>query len=109
MRLSELKPEWLKRTADDRFQRVDTIAEADGIIFVCPKCYADNGMQRPGVHSVICWSPRVPQTTSPTPGRWELVGSSFEDLTLVAGSSSVALTNGCKAHFFIRSGEIVDA
>jgi hypothetical protein len=28
------------------------------------------------------------------------------DITLVAGSSSVLLTGGCQAHFFVRGGQI---
>ncbi len=35
-------------------------------------------------------------------------GTGIADLTLVAGSSSVALQGGCKAHFFVRDGAIVD-
>lgn len=76
-------------------------------MFVCPKCFAANDHKRPGVHSIICWDPSVPQTVFPNPGRWELVGDSFENLTLRAGSSSILLTGpGCQAHFFITNGEI---
>jgi hypothetical protein len=46
---------------------------------------------------------------SPTPGRWDFQGTGLQDLTLVAGSSSVLLTGGCRAHFFVRDGEIVGA
>jgi hypothetical protein len=110
MRLVDLEPQFLARTDDRHFHYVDTIAEADGLIFVCPKCFAANGFKRPGVHSIICWAPSVPQTTSPTPGRWSLLGTGFADLTLVAGSDSVLLTGeGCAAHFYVRDGAIVDA
>lgn len=107
MKLIDLEPEFLKRTDDTHWHRVDALAEADGIIFVCPKCFAANGKQRPGIHSVICWQPHVPQTTSPKPGRWSFKGTGVADLTLVAGSSSIHLTGpGCGAHFFIENGEI---
>jgi hypothetical protein len=107
MTLLELEAEFLKWIDDSSFRRIESIAEADGIIFVCPKCFAANGNKRPGVHSVICWSPSVPQTTRPVPGRWNLVGTSLNDLSLVAGSSSVLLTGpGCGAHFFVRNGRI---
>lgn len=107
MKLVDLEAEFLKRTDDSHFHRAASIAEADGIIFVCPKCYAANGNSRIGVHSVICWSPSVPQTTRPVPGRWNLVGTSLADLSLVAGSSSVLLLGpGCGAHFFVRNGQI---
>jgi len=107
MRLIELEPQLLKREDASHFRNVATLAEADGIRFLCPKCFAAN--KGPiGTHGIICWSPSVPQDTRPTPGRWSLQGAGFDDLTLVAGSSSVALTGGCAAHFFVRNGEIID-
>ena len=107
MRLAELNPRFLKVVTDKEFHRIDTVAEADGILFLCPVCFQKNGGSV-GTHSVICWSPKIGQNVPPTPGRWNLVGSGYDDLTLVAGSSSVALTgDGCKAHFFIRNGEII--
>lgn len=109
MTLLELEPQFLKRNDDTHFQEVDTLAEADGIQFVCPKCLENNGMVRAGVHSIVCWAPSVPQTTQPGPGRWNMQGTSFRDLSLVAGSSSVLLTGegGCHAHFFVTNGEII--
>jgi hypothetical protein len=107
MLLSDLEPQFLKREDNHRFQCVATLAEADGIKFLCPKCFtANNGAI--GTHGVICWSPSVPQDTRPTPGRWEMQGTGIDDLTLVAGSSSVALKGGCEAHFFVRNGAIKD-
>ena len=109
MRLSDLEPKYLKREPRDdreiwRWDGVE-LAEADGIEFLCPKCFAEN--QGPvGTHVVICWRPRVPASLSPGPGRWELVGTGFEDLSLVAGSSSVALRGGCNAHFLVQNGAI---
>ena len=104
MRLSELQPKFMKWTDDTYWHETDTIEGADGIIFLCPRCFAENGGPV-GTESVICWSPSVPQTTSPKPGRWNLVGTSFEDLSLVAGSSSVLLTG--HAHFHVTNGEII--
>jgi hypothetical protein len=105
--MTQLEPQFLARDDDTHFHYVERIEDADGIEFVCPKCLVDVGMVRPGVHEVICWDPNVPQTTSPTPGRWTMEGTGFDDLTLVAGSSSVLLKGGCNAHFFVRNGEIV--
>lgn len=123
MRLLDLNPEFYRRDDDTHFQTVETLAEADGICFQCPKCWEactqygepldykgepnEYAGQKIGVHYVICWSPRVPQTTHPVPGRWEMLGTSLADLTLKAGSSSILLTGeGCKAHFFIEDGAI---
>lgn len=105
MRLTELDPHFLKVVAEDTFRRLDEIAQADGVMFLCPKCFvANNGPI--GTHSVICWAPHIPQTRLPNPGRWSLQGTGYEDLTLVAGSSSILLKGGCNAHFWIRDGSI---
>ncbi len=103
MKLIELEPKFIKRKDDSNYQ--DTEELGDGIRFLCPKCFIANGGAI-RTHSVICWQPHVPQTTSPTPGRWNFLGTGYHDLTLQAGSSSIALTDGCKAHFYIRNGEI---
>jgi hypothetical protein len=86
---------------------VDTVAEADGLRLLCPKCYDDPPVGPVGTHSVICWSPKIGQDHLPGPGRWDLVGTSLDDLTLIAGSSSVLLQGGCGAHFFVRQGHVV--
>lgn len=93
-------------TQHEYFLRVDTIENADGILFLCPKCFVNNKGDI-GTHSVICWRPRVPGDVDPKPGRWEFTGTGLDDLSLVAGSSSVHLTGeGCGAHFHVVNGEI---
>lgn len=110
MKLTDLEPQFLKITVPSKEQRyVDSIAEADGVMFLCPKCYVEHGHSAIGTHQVLCWALHVPLTESPGPGRWELVGTGYADLTLRAGSSSVALTDGCAAHFFVQNGEVTDA
>lgn len=109
MRLTDLNSVFLKREDSHHFRHVDTIGKADGVMFLCPKCFVANGGAA-GTHSIICWAPQVPQDTSPTPGRWKLKGTGLGDLTLKASSSSVLLTGpGCGAHFFVRDGAVVDA
>jgi hypothetical protein len=107
MRLLELEPRFLKITAPDEWDTKDIgIAEADGIIFLCPVCFVTNN-GNVGTHSIICWKPHVPLERSPGPGRWNFLGTGFEDITLQAGSSSIFLTTAdCKAHFHITNGEI---
>lgn len=106
MRLTELEPKFLhfESIESKTYGLTDDITQADGVMFVCPQCYAAQG--RPGSHSVICWSPKVPPEVSPQPGRWNLVGTGYEDLSLVAGSSSVLLMGGCNAHFFVEQGNV---
>jgi hypothetical protein len=109
LRLTDLEPQFLayRGGPDGSFWNVDTIGEANGIFFVCPKCMHEQKMYRPGVHGVICWDPSVPQTVRPIPGRWKLEGTGYHDLSLTAGSSSILLTGpGCGAHFFVKNGEI---
>jgi len=91
----------------DHLVDVDAIRQADGLRLLCPKCYDDPPVGPVGTHGVICWSPTVSQDHLPRPGRWALVGTSIDDLTLVAGSSSVLIQGGCGAHFFVRQGRVV--
>lgn len=108
MRLIDLDPAFLKREDSSHWLEVKTLAEADGIKFLCPKCFATNNGPI-GTHAIICWSPSVPQDTRPTPGRWQLVGTGFDDLSLVARSSSVQLNGGCNWHGFVEKGAVRNA
>jgi hypothetical protein len=104
--LLELEPHFLKRHDDRSWSRIESIDDADGLLFLCPVCFLKNHGSV-GTHSIICWQPHVPQTTKPVPGRWTFKGTSLQDLSLVAKSSSIALQGGCQAHFFIQKGQIV--
>jgi hypothetical protein len=108
VRLTDLEAAFLKIVdgCGTTFRHVDILfPEADGIFFLCPVCFVTN-QGRVGTHGIICWKPHVPQTMPPGPGRWDFQGTGLQDLTLVAGSSSILLKGGCNAHFFIRNGEI---
>lgn len=105
MKFTQLEPQFLKHGDGGAFRFVDKITDATGVMFLCPKCLQANG-GRAGTHSVICWSPSVPAHIRPLPGRWELKGAGFHDLSLVAGSSSVKLGGGCNWHGFITNGEV---
>lgn len=90
--------------------RVETIAAAQGVLFLCPVCFHANG-GRVGTHSVICWSRSrgVPEDGRPGPGRWALAGSSLDDLTLNADPPGTArsvklLGDGCGWHGFVTNG-----
>lgn len=107
--LANLDGTFVKITGDKSYRRIKAIASADGVLFLCPKCFLANNRKRPGVHSVLCWRPHVPQTWSPKPGRWQFRGTGLKDLTLVAGSSSILLKGGCAWHGYIQSGRVTDA
>lgn len=105
MKLTELKPEFLKIESERSYRKTDDIKEADGVFFLCPVCFKKNNGEK-GTHYAICWRPHVPFTFKPVPGRWEFSGTGYEDLTLINGSSSILFQGGCGAHFFIKNGEI---
>jgi hypothetical protein len=114
MKLRKLEPQWLKWESPNRYRCVDTIAEATGILFLCPKCLIANHGDQRGVHSIICWSRSrgTPDDASPGPGRWALVGTGFHDLTLDGESGktrSVELKSGCRWHGYITNGRTTDA
>ncbi len=116
MRLIELEASFVKLTigpADEHFPNgrpsmayVDTLAGADGVWFLCPKCFAANGGPI-GTHMVGCYFVgRVPDWLEPGPGRWNPSGSGLDDLTFVPpGAVSVHLTGGgCGWHGFVTDG-----
>jgi hypothetical protein len=86
---------------------VDTLAEADGVWFLCPKCYAANGGPV-GTHGVICWFVgKVSDDVDPKPGRWTPTGTCLDDITFVPSegrSHSVLLMGGCGWHGFVVAG-----
>lgn len=86
---------------------VDTLAEADGVWFLCPKCFVENSGPV-GTHAVLCWFVgKVSDDVDPKPGRWTPTGNGLSDLTFVpsAGRShSVLLIGGCLWHGFVVNG-----
>ena len=106
MKLAELNPHFLKMISLTAWKVVRDINEADGVQFLCPVCFKNNGGEK-GTHTMICWTPKVPAEAEPGPGRWNFLGTGLEDLELKNGSSSVQLNGGCNAHFWIRGGEII--
>lgn len=110
MRLRDLEPQFMRFDEHNGrvvWPHVETPGEAQGVFFLCPQCYKDNGGST-GTHGIVCWNGTVPADAKPTGGRWNMQGTSYDDLTLVGagGSSSVHTPAACNAHFWITSGEI---
>lgn len=108
--LFALRAQFIVPTGRRGFKRVTDISRAKGVVFHCPKCYRAN-VGTIGTHSIIVWSPKVDAGRLPGPGRWRLKGTSLADLTLLGAegeSSSVQLHNGCKAHFHVRDGGVIE-
>lgn len=124
MKLTELDPEWVNYAAAGRHRFADLhsaidygdgeaacppieaedIAHADGVLFLCPACFANNKGER-GTESVLCWFAdrlHIPADATPGPGRWTATGTSFADLTL---SPSVNVDHE-HWHGWIKNGEV---
>lgn len=92
------------------FHDVDTLAEADMIMFLCPLCFGKNG-GNVGTHSVmVTFADRnVPDEAGSRgnggqPTRWTASGTNLYDLVC---SPSILLTGpGCQWHGFIGSSGI---
>lgn len=107
--LRELEAEFVKLDSIDPkvYGRVLSLAEADGLLFMCPKCFTEN-KGKVGTHWVLCWFVgKVPDDLDPKPGRWTPAGTSLDDLSFVPGSGrshSVLLQSGCAWHGFLTNG-----
>jgi hypothetical protein len=110
VKLTDLEPQFLAIDTSKSYRHVDSLAEAQGIMFLCPKCFAANGGNI-GTHAVICWFTGVPLDVSPSPGRWNPSGTGYHDLSFVPpGATSVQLLgDGCRWHGFIQGGEVTNA
>lgn len=110
MRLRDLDAKFLFFYKADNHQYhryVDTLAEANGIMFLCPKCYTDNGGPV-GTHRIICWFANhgIPDDAVPGPGRWNVQCTCIDDLSFVGpGANSVKLTVGCMWHAYVTNGD----
>lgn len=94
MKLSVLEAIFLKITDKNTYQTGVPIAEAQGISFLCPKCFNDPPVGSVGTHSVMCWfrDRGVPDDLDPKPGRWNPSGTGI-------------LLGGCDWHGFIKNGD----
>ena len=80
---------------------LDRVQDANGLLFLCPKCFEANGGSR-GTHSVLCLFVGVPPGGKlPGPGRWTATGNTIDDVTL---APSVRIASGCGWHGFVERG-----
>lgn len=106
VKLSELEATFIRVTADGWERISGELEQAQGVEFLCPKCFLANG-GAVGTHLVLCWfaDRGVPDYVHPIPGRWVPAGTNLEDLTFVGpNAASVLLTGGCQWHGFIKQG-----
>ena len=88
---------------------VDRLEDAQGVQFLCPVCFRDNGGPV-GTHMVeVTFAGRGVadedgmHNDKGAPVRWQVTGSGFADLTT---KPSVLLLGGCNWHGFITNGEV---
>ena len=109
-KLTDLAATFLRCESARSFRRVTALAEAHGVLFLCPKCFVANGGEV-GTHSVICWSASAgaPPNVEPLPGRWKMDGTGLHDLTLNGENSKsrsvLLLGAGCGWHGFVTNGD----
>lgn len=108
--LIELEAKFLKYEDDKTFNTNATFDNADGLMFLCPKCF-DMNNGRIGTHIVICWyEDKVPESLNPNPGRWTPSGTGLNDLTFIPGvkhtAVSVQIMGGCNWHGFVKNGNV---
>jgi hypothetical protein len=107
VKLRDLQAQFYAIVDEHSYRVVGTLTEAQGVVFLCPKCFVANG-GAVGTHSVLCWfaGRGVPDSMSPKPGRWNPSGTGLDDLTFVGpGAASVLLKGGCEWHGFVRDGD----
>lgn len=117
MRLVDLEPEFVRYRTDTGPSGVRQIlspaanlAEAQGVMFLCPVCFARNGGSV-GTHLIAvtfhgrgATDDQGSRGRGGQPSRWHATGSSAEDLTL---TPSIDLgPGGCGWHGFITNGDV---
>ena len=101
MKLADLDPVLYRIVDETTYRKVDDVAGAQGLSFLCPSCFQDNGGPV-GTHSVLAWfaGRGVPADTTPGPGRWAVSGTSLADITLAP-----SIQTRCW-HGFVTNGEV---
>jgi hypothetical protein len=93
----------------DIYTPVNTLVEAHGISFLCPKSMQDTSNPPNYPHTIIVWfinSPVPPDVGTNSKGktvRWTATGSSLEDLTLEP--SVHEQSEFCGWHGFVTKGD----
>ena len=102
MKLSELDPVFMRVLDGKRMCAVGPFEEADGVMFLCPYCFRENGGSK-GTHVVLVWFEGGKAGPEWTPAaRWKASGTCLEDLTI---SPSIHMPS-CW-HGYVRGGQII--
>lgn len=106
MKLTELDPQFITYRDTRWLHHVDTAAEAQGIIFLCPACFAKNAGPV-GTHAIeVSFNNRGvspgqgSHNSQGQPSRWNVSGTGYADLTLTP-----SILIDCW-HGFVTNGEV---
>lgn len=113
MKLLELEPQFIKYETTPDGEVIDPrgipLEKAQGLWFLCPKCFAEN---KGPVGTHACETTfhnrgvadhQGSHNKEGKPTRWNVGGTDFTNLTL---TPSIQLEGGCNWHGFITNGEI---
>ena len=103
--VDELEGQLLKLQEDGALKHVNVIGHADGVRFLCPKCFREN--KGPvGTHSVVLFFSNCPRAKELMGhSGWNAAGNDLSDLTFTGpGAASVLIKGGCNWHGFVKSG-----
>lgn len=113
MKLTLLDAQFITNVKVESYSYTDTINNAQGVMFQCPKCAQgkEEGNEEGrhfyrGTHYIIVpfRDKGIPEGAFPKMARWEVSGTSLEDLTT---KPSILLTGeGCQWHGFITNGDV---
>ena len=110
MRLVDLEGQLYRYAGEKTFSPVNTVEEADSVMFLCPKCYADNNGPV-GTHSIRVdfAGKNVPEDVCMHNGEgnavwWNASGTNINDLTL---TPSIQILKCCGWHGWVTNGETV--
>jgi Family of unknown function (DUF6527) len=93
----------------DMFRKVETLSEADGIRFLCPKSFSAHGGPE-GTHSIQVFfagssvPPHLGRNSKGETVRWTATGRSLDDLSLTPSIQEEG--DVCKWHGFVGSSGV---
>jgi len=96
------------------YRHVETLAEADGVWFLCPKCYVKNGGVL-GTHMIAigfadrdCLPGSYSQDRNGVDTRWNVSGADIDSLTLTPSIdlSQPEIVSCCGWHGFVGSNGV---
>lgn len=112
MRLTELEPQFMRYESRDGHEYTCPVAglsEAQGLWFLCPKCFQQNGGSV-GTHMCdVTFAGRGAldhhgsRNKDGKPTRWNVSGTDFDNLTT---TPSIQIEGGCNWHGYITNGEV---